>query len=89
MEMVVNWYVLSRCLLLTVSDLVIASERASFALPEVKRGVFAKAGALGRIIRYIGTLPPFLFLIFLSLPIPSCRFFPFLSPFHFDFPSDL
>ena len=36
------------------SDLVIASEKASFALPEVKRGVFAKAGALGRIIRFIG-----------------------------------
>jgi enoyl-CoA hydratase/carnithine racemase len=36
---------------------VIASTKASFALPEVKRGVFAKAGALGRIIRFIG---PFL-----------------------------
>src|SRR5579859_4024333 len=38
----------------TGSDLVIASEKASFALPEVKRGVFAKAGGLGRIIRFIG-----------------------------------
>ena len=36
------------------SDLVIASTKASFALPEVKRGVFAKAGALGRIIRFLG-----------------------------------
>ena len=64
---------------LTVSDLVIASERASFALPEVKRGVFAKAGALGRIIRYIGILPPFC-LSYLSLspssflPVPSFSF---------------
>ena len=69
----------SRCLLLTVSDLVIASERASFALPEVKRGVFAKAGALGRIIRYIGTLPPFS-LSYISLspyPILPILSFPF------------
>jgi enoyl-CoA hydratase/carnithine racemase len=36
------------------SDIVIASTKALFALPEVKRGVFAKAGALGRIIRFIG-----------------------------------
>jgi mevalonyl-CoA hydratase len=36
------------------SDIVIASNKASFALPEVKRGVFAKAGALGRIIRFLG-----------------------------------
>lgn len=35
-------------------DLVLASERAQFALPEVKRGVFAKMGALGRIIRFVG-----------------------------------
>jgi hypothetical protein len=41
------------------SDLVIASDKASFGLPEVKRGVFAKAGALGRIIRFIGLHPPF------------------------------
>lgn len=35
-------------------DLVVASDRAIFALPEVKRGVFAKMGALGRIVRYLG-----------------------------------
>ena len=39
------------------SDIGIASSKASFALPEVKRGVFAKAGALGRIIRFIGNFP--------------------------------
>jgi len=44
------------------SDIVIASERASFALPEVKRGVFAKAGALGRIIRFLGPTSPASFL---------------------------
>jgi enoyl-CoA hydratase/carnithine racemase len=40
------------------SDLVVASTKASFALPEVKRGVFAKAGALGRIIRFLGSSSP-------------------------------
>lgn len=35
-------------------DLVISSTRAEFGLPEVKRGVFAKMGALGRIVRFIG-----------------------------------
>ncbi|CCG83479.1 Enoyl-CoA hydratase [Taphrina deformans PYCC 5710] len=35
-------------------DLVIASTRAEFGLPEVKRGVFAKMGALGRVVRFIG-----------------------------------
>ena len=35
-------------------DLVISSERATFGLPEVKRGVFAKMGALGRIVRFVG-----------------------------------
>jgi len=34
---------------------VIASTKSSFAFPEVKRGVFAKSGALARIIRFIGT----------------------------------
>ena len=38
------------------SDIVVASSKASFALPEVKRGVFAKAGALGRIIRFLGEM---------------------------------
>ncbi|KAF7511489.1 hypothetical protein GJ744_004077 [Endocarpon pusillum] len=35
-------------------DLVIASKSATFALPEVKRGVVAIAGALPRIVRTIG-----------------------------------
>lgn len=43
MEMIIN------------CDLVVASkEHAKFGLPEVKRGVFAKMGALGRIVRFIG-----------------------------------
>ena len=36
------------------ADLVIASETSEFGLPEVKRGVFAKMGGLGRIIRFVG-----------------------------------
>ena len=39
------------------SDIVISSTKASFALPEVKRGVFAKSGALARIVRFISTSP--------------------------------
>lgn len=35
-------------------DLVVAAKKASFALPEVKRGVVAMAGALPRVIRTIG-----------------------------------
>ena len=35
-------------------DLVIAAKQAQFALPEVKRGVIALAGALPRIVRTIG-----------------------------------
>lgn len=35
-------------------DLVVASSKATFALPEVKRGVVAFAGALPRIVRTIG-----------------------------------
>lgn len=35
-------------------DLVVAAKKATFALPEVKRGVIALAGALPRIIRTIG-----------------------------------
>ncbi|KAI7160476.1 ClpP/crotonase [Hortaea werneckii] len=35
-------------------DLVVASRKATFALPEVKRGVVAFAGALPRIVRTIG-----------------------------------
>ena len=42
MEMVVNL------------DLVIAAKSATFALPEVKRGVVAFGGALPRIVRTIG-----------------------------------
>jgi enoyl-CoA hydratase/carnithine racemase len=36
------------------ADIVIASSRALFALPEVKRGVVALAGALPRLVRTIG-----------------------------------
>lgn len=35
-------------------DMVIASSRAVFALPEVKRGVVALAGALPRLVRTVG-----------------------------------
>lgn len=35
-------------------DLVVAARKATFALPEVKRGVVAFAGALPRIVRTIG-----------------------------------
>jgi len=36
------------------ADMVIASENANFALPEVKRGVVAVAGALTRLVRTVG-----------------------------------
>lgn len=36
------------------ADMVIAAKSAQFALPEVKRGVVAMAGALPRIVRTIG-----------------------------------
>jgi len=62
---------------------VIASERASFALPEVKRGVFAKAGALGRIIRFLGPTSPPSSLLFNHLPIISALAPLLLSTFHF------
>ncbi|THC91625.1 hypothetical protein EYZ11_008909 [Aspergillus tanneri] len=42
MEMVVN------------CDLVVASEKASFGLPEVQRGIAAVAGALPRLVRVLG-----------------------------------
>ena len=35
-------------------DLVVAAKKATFALPEVKRGVIALAGALPRVVRTIG-----------------------------------
>ncbi|KAI9742850.1 MAG: hypothetical protein M1818_003579 [Claussenomyces sp. TS43310] len=35
-------------------DLVIAAQKATFALPEVKRGVVALAGALPRLVRTVG-----------------------------------
>lgn len=40
--------------LVTNCDLVIASSKATFSLPEVKRGVVAGAGALPRIVRTVG-----------------------------------
>lgn len=36
------------------TDLVLASSRATFGLPEVKRGVVALAGALPRLVRTVG-----------------------------------
>ena len=37
-------------------DVIIASEQATFALPEVKVGLFAAAGGVQRLSRYIGRL---------------------------------
>jgi len=42
------------CEIIVNCDLVVASRQAQFALPEVKRGVVAIAGALPRIVRTIG-----------------------------------
>lgn len=38
------------------TDMVVASEGATFALPEVKRGVVAVAGALPRLVRTVGRI---------------------------------
>jgi enoyl-CoA hydratase/carnithine racemase len=40
--------------ILTNLDIVVAAKSATFALPDVKRGVVAMAGALPRIVRTIG-----------------------------------
>jgi enoyl-CoA hydratase/carnithine racemase len=42
------------CEMIVNCDIVIASSRASFAFPEIKRGVTAIAGALPRVVRTIG-----------------------------------
>lgn len=42
------------CEIIINTDMVIASEKAQFALPEVKRGVIASAGALTRLVRTVG-----------------------------------
>jgi len=42
------------CEMIINADMVIASENATFALPEVKRGVIALAGALPRLVRTVG-----------------------------------
>ncbi|WPG99435.1 Hypothetical protein R9X50_00224900 [Acrodontium crateriforme] len=42
------------CEMIVNCDIVVASKKALFSLPEVKRGVVALAGALPRIIRTIG-----------------------------------
>ena len=42
------------CEIITNCDLVLASSNARFALPEVKRGVAAIAGALPRLSRVVG-----------------------------------
>jgi enoyl-CoA hydratase/carnithine racemase len=42
------------CRLTECSDLVIASPRAQFSLPEAKRGIYAAAGGLPRIMRIAG-----------------------------------
>src|ERR1700733_11760026 len=40
--------------ILTNLDIVVAGKSATFALPEVKRGVVAIAGALPRLVRTVG-----------------------------------
>ena len=42
------------CEMIINTDLVLASAAAKFALPEVKRGVIALAGALPRLVRTVG-----------------------------------
>lgn len=42
------------CEIIINADMVIASKRARFALPEVKRGVVALAGGLTRLVRTVG-----------------------------------
>lgn len=42
------------CEMVVNADIVVASARATFALPEVKRGVVALAGALTRLVRTVG-----------------------------------
>lgn len=42
------------CEMIINCDMVVASSNATFALPEVKRGVVAIAGALPRVVRTIG-----------------------------------
>ena len=42
------------CEMIVNCDMVVASSNATFALPEVKRGVVAIAGALPRIVRTLG-----------------------------------
>jgi len=42
------------CEIIVNCDMVVAAKKATFALPEVKRGVVAIAGALPRIVRTIG-----------------------------------
>ncbi|BFZ62876.1 hypothetical protein YB2330_003986 [Saitoella coloradoensis] len=61
MEMLANWYEgLPLCVykadigMFTYSDIVIAAQHATFALPEVKRGVIALAGALPRLTHTLG-----------------------------------
>lgn len=41
-------------LFLACSDMVVASPKAEFSLPEVQRGLYAGAGGLARIIRTVG-----------------------------------
>lgn len=36
------------------SDLIVAAPRASFALPEAQRGLYAAAGGLSRLVRTVG-----------------------------------
>jgi len=36
------------------SDMIVASPRAQFGLPEAKRGLFAGAGGLSRLVRLVG-----------------------------------
>lgn len=41
-------------LLTTASDMVVASPKATFGLPEAKRGLYAGAGGLSRLVRITG-----------------------------------
>lgn len=60
-EICLNWYTayfrrncIRRADVNSYSDMVIASPRAQFALPEAKRGLYASAGGLPRVVRTAG-----------------------------------
>ncbi|KAL4920173.1 ClpP/crotonase-like domain-containing protein [Aspergillus aurantiobrunneus] len=53
-------------------DIVIASEKASFGLPEAQRGIAAVAGALPRLVRLIGKQRA-AEIALTGLPFPACQ----------------